>query len=245
MSAEGGAASADRHSTRTAERQSVRSVDRIPVTYVVTLVPVAAALNLVGGTINEALRLPTFLDMIGTAVAAIVLGPWWGALVGVLTNVGGAFLLGPIGIPFALANVAGALVWGYGVRSWGMGASLTRFFALNILVALAVSLVATPIVVFVFGGATGHSSDAITAAFVQAGQELVTSVFASNVIVTIGDKVIAGFVALAIIEALPPAMTAGLVLPAPPGMRGVLLAAGGAAIGVALVLVFVLITPTT
>jgi hypothetical protein len=39
-------------------------------------------------------------------------------------------------------------------------------------------------------------------------------------------------------------MTAGLVLPAPAGMRGVLLAPAGAVIGVALVLVFVLITPT-
>ena len=44
------------------------------------------------GTINTALKLPTFLDMIGTCVAAIVLGPWWGALVGVITNVGGSFI---------------------------------------------------------------------------------------------------------------------------------------------------------
>ena len=40
---------------------------RIPTTYIVALIPVAAALNIVGSTINAALRLPTFLDMIGTA----------------------------------------------------------------------------------------------------------------------------------------------------------------------------------
>jgi len=204
---------------------------------------VAAALNIVGSTINNALKLPTFLDMIGTAVAAIVLGPWWGALVGVITNLGGSFINGPIGIPFALANVAGALVWGYGVRSWGMGSSLPKFFLLNILVALAVSAVAAPIVIFVFGGATGHSSDAITAAFAQAGQDLITAVFASNIIVSLADKIIAGFVALSIIAALPANLTAGLQLPPATGMRGVLLAAGGIVIGVALVLVFLLITP--
>lgn len=214
---------------------------RIPVTYVVTLVPLAAALNIVGGTINEALKLPTFLDMIGTCVAAIVLGPWWGALVGIITNVGGAFFTGPVNIPFALANVAGALVWGYGVRSWGMGASLPRYFVLNILVALAVTAVAAPIVVFVFGGATGHSSDAITAAFAQAGNDLLASVFASSIIVSLADKIIAGFVGLAIIEALPPNLTTGLRLPAARGMRGVGIAAAGVAIGVALVLVFSLI----
>jgi len=128
----------------TAASVSRSAATRIPLTYVVTLVPVAAALNIVGSTINNALKLPTILDMIGTAVAAIVLGPWWGALVGVITNLGGSFINGPIGIPFALANVAGALVWGYGVRSWGMGSSLPKFFLLNILVALAVSAVAAP-----------------------------------------------------------------------------------------------------
>lgn len=214
---------------------------RIPVTYVVTLVPLAAALNIVGGMINEALKLPTFLDMIGTCVAAIVLGPWWGALVGIITNVGGSVFTGPVNIPFALANVAGALVWGYGVRSWGMGATLPRYFVLNLIVALAVTAVAAPIVVFVFGGSTGHSSDAITAAFAQAGNDLITSVFASSIIVSLADKIIAGFVGLAIIEALPPNLTAGLRLPAARGMRGVGIAAGGIAIGVALVLVFQLI----
>jgi len=218
-----------------------RSANRIPLTLVVALVPAAAALNIVGSTINTALKLPIFLDMIGTCVAAIVLGPWWGALVGVITNVGGSLINGPIGIPFALANVAGALVWGYGVRSWGMGRNNVTFFILNIIVALAVSAAAAPIVIFVFGGATGHSSDALTAAFAQAGQSLITSVFASNVIVSLADKIIAGYIALAIINALPSNLVAGIKLPTQTGMKGVLIAVGGVVIGVALVLVYELI----
>lgn len=218
-----------------------RSANRIPLTLVVALVPAAAALNIVGSTINNALKLPIFLDMIGTAVAAIVLGPWWGALVGVITNVGGSLINGPIGIPFALANVAGALVWGYGVRSWGMGRNNVTYFILNILVALAVTAAATPIVIFVFGGATGHSSDALTAAFAQAGQSLLTSVLASNIIVSLADKIIAGYVALAIIGALPANLTAGIKLPVQRGMKGVLVAVGGVVIGVALLLFYQLV----
>ena len=218
-----------------------RSANRIPLTLVVALIPAAAALNIVGSTINTALKLPIFLDMIGTCVAAIVLGPWWGALVGVITNVGGSLINGPIGIPFALANVAGALVWGYGVRSWGMGRNNITYFILNIIVALAVSAAAAPIVIFVFGGATGHSSDALTAAFAQAGQSLITSVFASNVIVSLADKIIAGYVALAIIAALPSNLTANLRLPTQTGMKGVLTAVIGVVIGVALLLFYVLI----
>ncbi len=222
-----------------------RSANRIPLTLVVALVPAAAALNIVGSTINTALKLPIFLDMIGTCVAAIVLGPWWGALVGVITNVGGSLINGPIGIPFALANVAGALVWGYGVRSWGMGRNNVTFFILNIIVSLAVTAAAAPIVIFVFGGATGHSSDALTAAFAQAGQDLITSVFASNIIVSLADKIIAGYVALAIINALPSNLVMGIKLPTQTGMRGVMTAVIGVVIGVALMLIYMLILAPT
>ena len=217
---------------------------RIPLSYVVALVPVAAALNVVGGTINTALNLPTFLDMIGTAVVAIALGPWWGALVGVMGNLGAGLVLGRVvDIPFALANVAGALVWGYGVRSFGMGATVTRFFILNVIVALVTSAVAAPIVVFVFGGATGHSSDALTAAFVQAGRDLLAAAFASSVIVSLADKIISGFVALAIIEALPADVTRGVRLPAPTSTARLAVAVVGVVVGAALVAAYVLLTP--
>lgn len=48
---------------------------RLPLTYVVAVIPVAAALNIVGGYINTVLNLPIFLDMIGTMVTAVILGP--------------------------------------------------------------------------------------------------------------------------------------------------------------------------
>lgn len=219
-----------------------RRQQRIPLTYVVTLVPVAAALNIVGGYINGLLHLPIFLDMIGTAVVAIVLGPWWGALVGVITNTGSAFLTGPIGLPFALCNVVGALVWGYGVRSFGMGRTIPRFFILNLIVAVAVSLTAVPIYVFVFGGATGHFSDLMTAAFLAMGQNLLVSVFSSNILVSLADKIISGFVALAIIEALPENLTANLPLIKAAPMRTIMIAAGGVVVGIAVMLVSIAVT---
>lgn len=179
---------------------------RVPTTYVVALIPAAVALNVVGSFINDALRLPLFLDMIGTAVVAITIGPWWGALAGALTNTVLGFISSPISLPFAVANVTGALVWGYGVR-WGMGRTMVRYFILSLIVAVLVSISAVPIYIFVFGGATGHFSDLMTAAFVGMGQQLFVAVFSSNIIVSLADKIVASFLALAIIEALPPALT--------------------------------------
>ncbi|MEQ7007061.1 ECF transporter S component [Actinopolymorpha sp. B17G11] len=213
----------------------------LPMTYVITLVPVCAALNIVGSYIHKALNLPVYLDMIGTAIAAMVLGPWWGALVGVITNTGSSLLSGPTVLPFALVNVVGALLWGYGVRSWKLGSTFPRFFLLNIIVALACTLVAAPIIVLVFGGATGVASDALTATFVAMGSNLFTSVFSSNILTSLADKIIGGFVALAVIEALPANLTSRVNLIKATGMQTILYATTGIVVGVAFVIFFLLL----
>jgi energy-coupling factor transport system substrate-specific component len=140
--------------------------------------------------------------MIGTAVVAMTIGPWWGALVGVITNLTMGFLTGPVSIPFAACNVVGALVWGYGTR-WGFANDKLRFFGLSVASAVFVSLMAAPIVIFVFGGATGHASDVLTAGLLAAGNDMWAAVFSSNIIVSSADKILSSFLALAIIGALP------------------------------------------
>jgi energy-coupling factor transport system substrate-specific component len=169
---------------------------------VIALVPVASVLNVIGGTVAGALKLPIFLDMIGTAVVAMTIGPWWGALVGVITNVTSGFITGPVSIPFAACNVVGALIWGYGTK-WGWANDKLKFFGLSVASAVGVSLMAAPIVIFVFGGATGHASDVLTAGLIAAGGDMWTSVFSSNIIVSSADKILSSFLALAIIGALP------------------------------------------
>ena len=61
---------------------------------------------------------------------------------------------------------------------------------------------AAPIVIFVFGGATGHASDVLTAGLLAAGNDMWAAVF-SNIIVSSADKILSSFLALAIIGALP------------------------------------------
>lgn len=210
----------------------------IPTTFIVTLIPVCVALNIVGGFIAHALRLPVYLDMIGTAISAIVLGPWWGALVGILTNTGSSLINGPVSLPFALVNIAGALVWGYGVRSFGLGRTLPRFFALNIIVAVVCTIIAAPIIVLVFGGATGNTADALTGVFLAVGQNLVGSVLSSNILTSLADKIIGGFVALAVIEAMPRSLTADLDLVKSTPLKGILYALVGVLIGVVIIAIF-------
>ena len=184
------------------EKLSSSTGGGVPLTYVIALVTVASVLNVIGGTVAGALKLPIFLDMIGTAVVAMTIGPWWGALVGVITNLTMGFLTGPVSIPFAACNVVGALVWGYGTR-WGFANDKLRFFGLSVASAVFVSLMAAPIVIFVFGGATGHASDVLTAGLLAAGNDMWAAVFSSNIIVSSADKILSSFLALAIIGAVP------------------------------------------
>ena len=161
------------------------------------------AVNLVGREFVDFFQLPFYLDMVGTAIAAIALGPWRGAAVGLATNVLGVVGSGWISLPFALVNVVGALVWGYGVHRFGMGKSLPRFFALSVTTALACSVTAVPIIVAFLGHELRIGHDAITQVVGESVDTFVVAVSFANLLTSTGDKLVSGFIALVVISALP------------------------------------------
>jgi hypothetical protein len=75
-------------------------------------------LNYVGLTLSRHLESILFLDMTGTALVALLLGPWWGAIVALLSNSVVNWLLFPetgadvVIFPWSMVNMAGALFWG-------------------------------------------------------------------------------------------------------------------------------------
>ncbi len=90
-------------------------------TRVIVLMPVAIAINIVlGASVQQGLKLPIYLDSIGTILVGILAGPLPGALTGILSNLIWGYLLpSPIGSstvgPFAItAGVIGLLagLWG-------------------------------------------------------------------------------------------------------------------------------------
>lgn len=146
------------------------------------------------------LDLPVYLDMIGTAVASIALGPWYGVAVAIATGLTGPIFEEGI-LAFTLVNITGALVWGYGVHKFGLGRDILRFFFLNLLVATACSLVAAPILVVLRGGAYG-TIGRIAESLQEAGMPFIMATFTSNISASILDKLLTGFIALAIFAAL-------------------------------------------
>ena len=106
-------------------------------------------------------------------------------------------------IDISIGNVAGALVWGYGVRRLGLGRTLPRFLGLNLLVAAVCTLLAVPVLVLLLGGSTGHEQDTLAATVTALTSAAAVGTWAANLLVSVGDKLISGFVALVAVSALP------------------------------------------
>ena len=77
------------------------------------LIVIAIAINMVGGQLISMLKLPIFLDSIGTLISAVLLGPVVGMLTGLLTNLLWGLLTDPIAAAFApVAMVIGLVAAG-------------------------------------------------------------------------------------------------------------------------------------
>jgi hypothetical protein len=121
-------------------------------TRVIVLMPVAIAINIVlGYTVQTVLKIPIYLDSIGTILVGVLAGPLAGAATGILSNliwqyapgIGG----GTIG-PFAVtAGVIGLLagVWGRLGIYRSRPASGTQLIGAAVVAAVLVILVVIPI----------------------------------------------------------------------------------------------------
>lgn len=159
-------------------------------------------LNSTGKFFNPLLGDVLFLDMVGTALVALLAGPWASVLVGALFVVV-ELCKGDIGDAlFAVTMLPAALIWGAGVRR-GAARSLWRFLALSAVVAVATSVLAVPITMLYFGGAVDRGLEGVYSAVAE-GQniDMWAAVFGVNVGFSLLDKVLTGAIAYAAWRAL-------------------------------------------
>jgi energy-coupling factor transport system substrate-specific component len=165
------------------------------------LIPVAIAINLTVGQIVLLLKLPVYLDSIGTVLVGVVCGPWAGALTGALSNIIAGMILDPGWFPWfpvaaAIGATAGAMAnIGY-FKSWWKVA-VTGF-----VIAIVATIVGTPISIIIFGGISASGSSVITAFLLETGRSLLASVLTTNFIAEPLDKISTSLLAFAIIDGL-------------------------------------------
>lgn len=168
----------------------------------ILLVPIGVAINVVVALIVQLLKLPVYLDTIGTALTAMIGGPWMGMTTGLITNI-----LKGIYDPFSFAFIPVQLLIGLVVGLLSISGMLTKIWKVvvsGLILTLLVTLISAPIQVIAFGGIAGNSSDALVAVLVASGQQLWTAVFSKTILVEIIDKIITLLFAYLIVQRMTP-----------------------------------------
>ena len=70
-------------------------------TRMLVLMAIGIALNMTLGQLATMLKLPIFLDSLGTMLVAVLCGPWIGGLTGLVTNLLWGLIQGPTAACFA------------------------------------------------------------------------------------------------------------------------------------------------
>ena len=167
-----------------------------------TLIVFSIAINMIIGQLSSMLKLPIFLDSIGTLICALLAGPWVALFSGLLTNLLWGLLSGPIAAAFAPVAMMIGLSAGLLARA-GCFRTLPRVILSGVLITFALMLVAVPIRTYLFAGTTGSGADFFVAYFHAVGDNLLESVAITVLGANIADKVISAIVAWLLVRQLP------------------------------------------
>ncbi len=166
------------------------------------LIPLAVAINVAAGSLTAWLRIPLYLDSLGTVLVAALAGPVAGALTGALGTLVFAALTSPVGLAFMpVAAVIG------GLSGWLARRGLFRAPALAALAGLGVGIVAAtlsaPLSAWLFGGTTGGGTDLVVALLRSLGLDRLEASLVQSLATDPLDKMISFLLIQPLLAALP------------------------------------------
>lgn len=172
-------------------------------TLTLVMIPVAIAINVAVGQLILFLKLPLYLDSIGTVLVGVLAGPWAGAVTGFLSNViwtiTGWY---PPAIAFGgVAAIIGALAGAFGRVGWPN--VWWKAVLSGLLTGLIAALVSAPIAAYVFGGVMGSGTDVLVAMFRSFGASVLPANFLQGAVSDPLDKVVTFLIVWAALQALP------------------------------------------
>lgn len=175
--------------------------------YIAAFCGVSVALNIVLGIITAALKIPLYLDTLGTVLTAALFGPVPGMIVGALSNIITGLMSSPTDIPFFLVNMVVGLVVGLVSKKWKF--TLPSALITGLALSVICPAIGTPIGIFVYGGLEGNLTDIMVTGLVKAGQSIFAASFLTKVTSNLIDKVGTCLIAFFLIKAMPARFLAG------------------------------------
>lgn len=178
-------------------------------TATIVLIPACIGINYLGKLFASLLKLPLWLDSIGTCIGACLGGPIIGAICGAANNLIYGLTTGDsITLVYALTSLGIGFVVGILARL-GMMKSFGKAIITACGGGLAAVLISTPLNIMFWGGTTGNVwGDALFAATQAKGMAVAVGSFLDELVVDVPDKLITLIVVFLILKGLPKKLTA-------------------------------------
>ncbi|WP_448384740.1 ECF transporter S component [Fervidobacterium sp.] len=172
-------------------------------TMIIVLIPVAVGINYAGKFFAEALKLPLWLDSIGTVLAAMLAGPIVGGISGAINNIIYGLTVGPVSFVYALTSIGIGVAAGLLYKA-KMFENAFRALISGLIIAIVATVISVPINVIFWEGQTGNVwGDALFAFLRSKNVSVWLASFFDELVVDLVDKVLTVFIAYGIFKALP------------------------------------------
>lgn len=170
-------------------------------TYKITVIALAAVINLVGGQIALLLRLPIYLDSIGTILIGAVLGPIYGVIPGLISGILSGITMDIYALYFMpvqlITGLMAGLVFRTGyIKKWKLPIGA-------MIITIPGTIVSSCISAYLFGGVTSSGSSIIVLFLRKLGFDMVSSVFMVQVFTDYLDRILAIGIVLTLLVAMP------------------------------------------
>ncbi len=174
----------------------------------IVLIPACIGINYIGKLFASFLKLPLWLDSIGTCIGGCLGGPIIGGLCGAANNIIYGLTTGDnITLIYALTSLGIGIAVGIMARL-GYMKSFGKALLTSVVAGLVAVVISTPLNVIFWGGTTGNVwGDALFAATQAANMPVFLGSFLDEVVVDVPDKIITLVIVFFILKGLPAKLT--------------------------------------
>ncbi len=175
----------------------------------IVLIPACIGINYLGKMFASLLKLPLWLDSIGTCIGGCLGGPVIGAICGAANNLIYGFTAGDnITLIYALTSLCIGVAVGIMSRL-GFMKSFPKAILTAVVAGLVAVVISTPLNVVFWGGTTGNVwGDMVFAATQAAGMPVLLGSLLDEIVVDVPDKIITLIIVFFVLKGLPQKLTA-------------------------------------
>ena len=176
----------------------------------VCFLALAAVLNIAGANIALLLRIPLYLDTLGTFLSAMLFGPFYGMIPGLLSGLLTGFTTDIYSLFYLPVQLVTALAAGFLFYEKSFKTGKYRILLFAAAVTVPGTIVSASITAFLFGGITSSGSSILVQLLHHTGLNLTASVFCVQLLTDYLDRAVMLCLSVLVLGVLPASMLAVL-----------------------------------